>query len=138
MAVCHTVVLDTDQKTGRQKMQAASPDELALVQASKDVGFSFIDKTQDVIKIEIDYLKKQESFIVLAEFPFDSTRKRMSLIVREMITQKIFIMTKGADSIILPLTTLTGPQKAQIEEHLYTFACTGLRTLVMAQKEIHP
>ena len=31
MAVCHTVVLDTDNHTGKQVMQAASPDELALV-----------------------------------------------------------------------------------------------------------
>jgi|LauGreDrversion4_2_1035121.scaffolds.fasta_scaffold29946_3 magnesium-transporting ATPase (P-type) len=84
MAVCHTVVLDKDKKTGKVVMQASSPDELALVQGSVDVGFRFIDKTSDSVKIEIDYLnKKQEKYIVLAEFPFDSTRKRMSLIVKE-------------------------------------------------------
>lgn len=45
MAVCHTVVIDKDKKTGEMKMQASSPDELALVQGSKDVGFNFIEKT---------------------------------------------------------------------------------------------
>ncbi len=107
MAVCHTVVLDKDKQTGRVKMQASSPDELALVQGSVDVGFRFIEKTSDSVKIEIDYLnKKQEKYFVLAEFPFDSTRKRMSLIVREEVSQKLLLMTKGADSIMLPRTTL--------------------------------
>lgn len=86
MAVCHTVVLDTDKHTGKQIMQAASPDELALVQGSKDVGYKFIDKTSDSVKIEIEHLKKFEKYIVLAEFPFDSTRKRMSLIVKEEVS----------------------------------------------------
>lgn len=41
-----------------------------------------------------------EKYEILAEFPFDSTRKRMSLIVR--YGTKIILMSKGADSIILP------------------------------------
>jgi magnesium-transporting ATPase (P-type) len=45
------------------------------------VGFKFVEKTSDTVKIEIEYLKKFETYTVLAEFPFDSTRKRMSLIV---------------------------------------------------------
>jgi len=118
-------------------MQAASPDELALVQASADVGFRFIEKTTEYHKISIDYLgKRQEKYLVLAEFPFDSTRKRMSLIVKEELSGKLFLMTKGADSIMLPRTTLTAKDRAVIDEHLYKFACSGLRTLVMAQKEI--
>jgi magnesium-transporting ATPase (P-type) len=31
LAVCHTVVVDTDEKTGKIAYQASSPDELALV-----------------------------------------------------------------------------------------------------------
>ena len=132
MAVCHTVVLDQDKATKKQIMQASSPDELALVQGSLDVGFKFFEKTSEYVKIEIDYSKKVEKYFVLAEFPFDSTRKRMSLIVREESTNKLFLMTKGADSIMLPRTTVTAKQLEVIEDHLYKFACTGLRTLVMA------
>jgi magnesium-transporting ATPase (P-type) len=40
-------------------------------------------------------------------------------------------MTKGADSIMLPRTTISKKDLAIVNEHLYTFACTGLRTLVM-------
>jgi magnesium-transporting ATPase (P-type) len=72
-----------------------------------------------------------EKFFVLAEFPFDSTRKRMSLIVKEEVSGKIFLMTKGADSIMLPRTKLKEDQRKLVDEHLYKFACTGLRTLVM-------
>ena len=132
MAVCHTVVLDQDKATKKQIMQASSPDELALVQGSLDVGFKFFEKTSEYVKIEIDYTKKVDKYFVLAEFPFDSTRKRMSLIVREESTSKLLLMTKGADSIMLPRTTVTAKQLEVIEDHLYKFACTGLRTLVMA------
>ena len=46
-------------------------------------------------------------------------------------------MTKGADSIMLPRTTLNKVELDVINEHLYTFACNGLRTLVMGQKELN-
>jgi len=65
-------------------MQASSPDELALVDGAKKVGFKFKEKTSQYIGIQIDYLSnRQERYGVLAEFPFDSTRKRMSLVVKD-------------------------------------------------------
>lgn len=39
---------------------------------------------------------------MLYEFPFDSTRKRMSTIVKSLESNEYIIMTKGADSIIMP------------------------------------
>ena len=57
MAVCHTVVLDENKKTGKQTMQASSPDELALVQGAVDVGYKFTEKTSEYIRIEIEPLK---------------------------------------------------------------------------------
>ena len=132
MAVCHTVVIDHDKKTGKDILQASSPDELALVDGSKEVGFHFVEKTSQYLRIEIDYLrKKSEKYIILAEFPFDSTRKRMSLIVKEEKSGKILLMTKGADSIVLPRCKISTKQRETIEDHLYKFACSGLRTLVM-------
>jgi len=44
--------------------------------------------------------------MILSEFPFDSTRKRMSLVVKEEKSGKLYIMTKGADSIMIPRTNL--------------------------------
>jgi phospholipid-translocating ATPase len=49
LATCHTIVID--QRTG--KYNAASPDELALVNAAKQFGFEFVDRdADDVVKIE--------------------------------------------------------------------------------------
>ena len=41
---------------------------------------------------------------MLVELPFDSDRKRMSLLVknREDKNNTVFILTKGADNIMLP------------------------------------
>ena len=38
----------------------------------------------------------------MVEFPFDSTRKRMSLIVKHLGSGRYYLMCKGADSIMMP------------------------------------
>lgn len=42
LAVCHTVIPETDSKTGEIVYQASSPDEAALVKAAKYLGMEFI------------------------------------------------------------------------------------------------
>jgi phospholipid-translocating ATPase len=78
-------------------------------------------------------------FTILAEFPFDSTRKRMSLIVQTERGQK-FLLCKGADSIVLPRCAFINSKEKDIkiltEKHLEEFAMEGLRTLVMGQRQI--
>jgi magnesium-transporting ATPase (P-type) len=44
----------------------------------------------------------EEEYESLVEFPFDSTRKRMSLLVKNLTTNKYYLMAKGADSIMMP------------------------------------
>jgi len=44
LAVCHTVVVDHDPDTNEKKLQAASPDELALVQGAEMVGMELIGR----------------------------------------------------------------------------------------------
>ena len=56
LAVCHTVVIDHDNKDPNTNMQAASPDELALVQGAAQVGFRFQDRTSENIQITITHL----------------------------------------------------------------------------------
>lgn len=77
-----------------------------------------------------------EKYKILAEFPFDSTRKRMSLIVE--IHGQILLMTKGADSIVLPRIRSISDQDIDTihdaQKSLQSFALDGLRTLVVGQK----
>jgi phospholipid-transporting ATPase len=41
MAVCHTVIPETDETSGKINYQASSPDEAALVDGIKDLGVIF-------------------------------------------------------------------------------------------------
>lgn len=54
--------------------------------------------------IHNSFINSKEDYEILAEMPFDSTRKRMSLLVR--FQGKILMMSKGADSILIPRCTL--------------------------------
>ena len=102
LAVCHSILVD--EKTG--KYNASSPDELALVNAAKFFGVEFkkLDEENNMI---INFKGKTQSYKLLNILEFNSTRKRMSVIVEGPEKtpdgfNEIFIMTKGADSIILP------------------------------------
>ena len=50
--------------------------------------------------IENEITKQNEVYTILKEFPFDSDRKRMTLIVR--YKDRLILMCKGADSIMIP------------------------------------
>lgn len=134
LAVCHTVVVDVDDKTGEIQYQASSPDELALINGAKQMGFTLLEKSTTEMVIQNEYTNKRDVYEILAEFPFDSTRKRMTLIVR--YEGKIIMLTKGADSIMLPRINFRGAEskRMQIMRDLLFFAKEGLRTLVVAQK----
>ena len=83
---------------------------------------------------------------LLATIPFDSDRKRMSVVLRRISDKKIIVYTKGADNVILDRSIffngINATQNAQNEArenlltHLSLFATQGLRTLVFAKKEL--
>lgn len=85
--------------------QAASPDELALVQAARDLGFVVVDKQSGIMRVKT-YPKgfneppKVEQYEVLDVIEFSSVRKRMSIIVR-FPDSRVGIFCKGADNVIL-------------------------------------
>jgi magnesium-transporting ATPase (P-type) len=125
-------MVDHDPKTGEASYQASSPDELALVNASKDMGVELTERTRDYLEIVEDGIRKE--YRVLAEFPFNSDRKRMSVIIES--GGKYVLYCKGADSIMEPLIRWREGQRDQVFDDLERFAVEGLRTLVMAQREI--
>jgi magnesium-transporting ATPase (P-type) len=59
-----------------------------------------LDKDTTKMQILNKFTNQIEEYEILAEFPFDSTRKRMSLIVK--FEDKYIVMCKGADSILIP------------------------------------
>lgn len=85
--------------------QAASPDELALVQAARDLGFVVLDKEMGVLKVKtypngFSQPAKIEQYEILDVIEFSSVRKRMSVVVR-FPDSRVGIFCKGADNIIL-------------------------------------
>ena len=85
LAVCHTCMVEKDPKNmSVLKYSASSPDELALVQGAKSVGIEYVKRTSTNITISLNPIKQEEDYEVICEFPFDSTRKRMSLIVKHL------------------------------------------------------
>jgi phospholipid-transporting ATPase len=135
LAVCHTVVSET--KNGKTFLNASSPDELALVNAAKYYNYNFLGRDeQNSISVSIN--GKTEAFVLLNVIEFTSDRKRMTTIVK-MPDGTIKVMCKGADSIILERLSNSKQTQALIKptnEALDSYANTGLRTLLLCEKEI--
>ena len=136
LALCHSVITErTPGNPPRIEFKAQSPDEAALVSTARDYGFTVIGRTADGIVLNV--MGKEEEFTVLNTLEFNSTRKRMSSIIR-MPDGKIMLFAKGADSVIY--SRLRGGEQQQMRrstaEHLEMFAREGLRTLCVASKVI--
>lgn len=136
LALCHTVITErTPGDPPRIEFKAQSPDEAALVATAKDVGFTVMGRSNDGIIINQHGVEQE--YTVLNTLEFNSTRKRMSAIMR-MPNGKIILFCKGADSIIY--SRLKRGEQAELRkttaEHLEMFAREGLRTLCIAMREI--
>ena len=136
LALCHTVITErTPGDPPRMEFKAQSPDETALVSTARDCGFTVMGRTNDGIIVNV--LGEEQEYEVLNTLEFNSSRKRMSAIVR-MPDKRIMLFCKGADSIIY--SRLKRGEQGQLRkdtaEQLEMFAREGLRTLCIAQKEI--
>eukprot|EP00127_Corallochytrium_limacisporum_P000959 Clim_evm43s33 gene=Clim_evmTU43s33 len=134
MAVCHTVIPEVDpHDETRIAYQAASPDEGALVEGAKHLGFSFNTRLPD--RVRINALGRDEEYHVLDIIEFNSTRKRMSVIVRDP-NGRIRLYCKGADNVILERLAPKQRYVDQTVKHLDEFARDGLRTLCLAVAQL--
>lgn len=103
IALCHTC-LPEQQENGELSFQAASPDELALVEAARDMGWLVIDRAAQAMTLRTtdeDGSLQTETYQVLDVIEFSSKRKRMSIIIR-MPDGRVCVFCKGADNVILP------------------------------------
>jgi magnesium-transporting ATPase (P-type) len=93
------------------------------------------DKTSRTLMRPIKFLDKKRTFEVLQILDFDSDRKRMSVIVRDVETNEYLVYCKGAENAILEMASLKG--NAQLaNKNVDEFAEQGLRTLVFSYKQI--
>uniref|UniRef100_A0AAR2L638 Phospholipid-transporting ATPase n=1 Tax=Pygocentrus nattereri TaxID=42514 RepID=A0AAR2L638_PYGNA len=142
VSLCHTVQISYDQTDGpgepfshangfttQMEYYASSPDEKALVEATKRMGVTFTGSNGEVM--EIRTFGKSEKYKLLHVLEFDPNRRRMSVILQTPSGQKI-LFTKGAESAILPYTKSGEIEKTRV--HVDEFALKGLRTLVVAYR----
>jgi len=140
LALCHTIVVQ--YREDAEEYIAQSPDELALVNAARFLGVKFVGRDEDsVITLQVarPYLQKARKFRLLNVIEFDSARKRMSVVVQDSASEKIFLFCKGADSIIMPLLSTSHHNfsvKNKTEEFLENYAQDGLRTLLLTEREL--
>ncbi|KAI9809312.1 MAG: hypothetical protein M1825_002603 [Sarcosagium campestre] len=137
LALCHTVISErTPGDQPKIDFKAQSPDEAALVATARDCGFTVLGRTNEGIILNV--LGEEKEYKILNTLEFNSTRKRMSAIIRMPEDNRILLFCKGADSIIYSrLRSGEQPELRQsTAEHLEMFAREGLRTLCIAQREL--
>lgn len=110
---------------GELRYEAESPDEAALVYAARAYKCTLVGRLPDQVTVELPHLGKL-NFELLHTLGFDSTRKRMSVVVKHPLTDQITVYTKGADSVIMDLIKPpdTG-RKATIYSLITTRLCGG-------------
>lgn len=135
LAVCHTVIPEANEdEPDKIIYQASSPDEGALVKGAASLGFVFTTRKPKSAIITAE--GKDQEFEILNICEFNSTRKRMSAVVRTP-EGKLKLYVKGADTVILErLSSINNPFVNITEEHLEEYATDGLRTLCIAFRDI--
>jgi len=68
------------------------------------MGFDFTKKTSETIEVK-NYKGEIQIWELVLELPFDSTRKRMSVIVKriDIKNSEYFVFCKGADTAMLKI-----------------------------------
>ena len=146
LSVANECVIDKGEYTG------PSPDEIELVKFSKNVGFELINDKPLQIKVKQQLLEPsdpsgiqieenviEKTYEVYRRMEFDSDRKRMSILIKDLDDGLIKLYTKGADSIIIDRLDLNQKDDALMTEvnlFLKEASCNGLRTLCMAMRVI--
>ncbi|XP_041595577.1 probable phospholipid-transporting ATPase IIB isoform X3 [Vulpes lagopus] len=122
---------DQDFSDGNRTYQAASPDEVALVQWTESVGLTLVSR--DLASMQLRTPSGQIlTYSILQMFPFTSESKRMGVIVRDESTTEIMFYMKGADVAMSSIVQYND----WLEEECGNMAREGLRTLVVAKRAL--
>lgn len=79
MTLCHTAIVSRINKGSTRGFISESEDELALLDAAKQIGFTFYKRTDTDIYVKT--FSDPMVFCIKGIFPFDPTRRIMSIIV---------------------------------------------------------
>ncbi|OLL24936.1 putative phospholipid-transporting ATPase NEO1 [Neolecta irregularis DAH-3] len=127
LSVCHNVTPTRDDNN-EISYQAASPDEIAIVNWTERVGLQLIHRERGAITLQ----RGSENLVVqvLHVFPFTSESKRMGIVVE--YNDEIWFFEKGADVIMSEIVV----KNDWLDEESGNMAREGLRTLIIARKHL--
>lgn len=146
LALCHNVITKR-LPDGKIEYHAESPDEAALVSAARDAGIEFLGGTRDggrYLRLRSSVTGKRgrstlDKYQLLQTIPFNSARKRMSVVVQTP-QGNIVVYCKGADNVIYKRLDNSSKDASTVVGrtaiHLGEFAEEGLRTLCVAKREL--
>lgn len=128
--LCHDVTRVATEKGNF--LTGSSQDELNLMEMceTEELG-TFVERDSDNLTIEIK--GKKEIWRNLKYYEFTSDRKLMSRVVQNIETNQILVLSKGADSSIIPRCVSSNKD---IEISIEAFANSGYRTLTFAYREL--
>lgn len=96
--------------------EAESPDEAALVHAAQAYHCTLRGRSAESLLVDLPGIGSL-AVQLLHILPFDSNRKRMSVVVRHPLSGQVVVYTKGADSVIMDLTeTAEGNQGRNMDK----------------------
>jgi phospholipid-translocating ATPase len=112
--------------------QASSPDEVALVTWTEQVGLTLVHRDLQSMTLQLNSTQHLFHYQILQTFPFTSETKRMGIIIRDEQTNEIIFYLKGADIVMQSIVQYND----WLQEECSNMAREGLRTLVVAKKHL--
>eukprot|EP00884_Botryococcus_braunii_P002411 jgi/Botrbrau1/12170/Bobra.0186s0078.1 len=132
ICVCHSLIVEK-APDGSAMYQGPSPDEVALVEGARRLGFEVVGRTQSGLRLRM--MGTDVHVEVLNVLEYSSARARMSVIAR-MPDDTVRLFCKGSDSKIMDMIR-SNSSKTLVDAanlNLHSFATRGLRTLAMGTK----
>jgi phospholipid-transporting ATPase len=134
LALCHGVIPAIDEHSQQLVYESQSPDETALLLGIKANNYKLLMRNKNKMVVEIDNISVD--FEILDVIEFDSTRKRMTVIIRTP-TDGIHLYCKGADNVMFERLSKTLNEESLLksaEDELIQYSNIGLRTLAICYK----
>ena len=134
LTLCHSIFPELG-KNNIIEYQGASPDDIALVKGAQQLGYEYTTKEFSLMTIT-DHVHNniQKKYDFKVEMPFDSNRKRMSVIVFNKDKSQYELYSKGADSIMMKLIAFQENEQDEVNRVINVLSKEGLRVLVMGKK----
>ena len=134
LTVCHDIF--PEENEGEIIYQGSSPDEVSLVKGAALLGFKYKAKVKGELIIEDEINKNERHYEIKMMLPFDSYRKRMSVIVYNKEENKYELFIKGADTVMNKLIKFKKGEKDEVKRINAILSHKGLRILMIGKKTL--